>query len=260
MTTFLENSLMRARDTCILILGIVTSVGSWASAYAADCGNSFNLRNAITPSPVSVGKHTVDPSLRRLVLNIAKSYACQSFVNHYAESSGLPNDIVKSVTATTETVSILSFENKSNANVCGVINYRVARAVDVPSLNKQQSDVHLELSSLVLKDFMQTNIAGEAEDWAVSYLPAGVQFPRPTGERFDAMMQSYSAGIAAKYTALITQRNWTTAESDVLLSSIQCSSLLPEASGPDMKMLANYPSALRDFEGFARDLDTQVKQ
>jgi hypothetical protein len=241
------------------VLVIMAGAACWTSAYA-NCGNGFNLRTLVVMPAGDASRRAVDQHIRRLVLNTAKSYACQEFVNHYAESSGLPKDIVKSVASTTpEAGSDLTFSNKSNANLCGLIRYRVAHAEDAPTLSKSEAAARLQFSSVVLREFMQINIASEVEDWALRYTPDGRSFPRPTAEKFDAMIEKYQARVVDAYEAMAKQHGWTPDDVERFTSAIACAPLLPEATGPDMQMLVHYPSAYKDFVNLARDLDAQVK-
>jgi hypothetical protein len=241
------------------VLVAMAGAACWTSAFA-NCGNGFNLRTLIVVPAGDAGRRAVDQHIRRLVLNTAKAFACQEFVNHYAESSGLPKDIVKSVASTTpETGSKLTFSNNSNENLCGLIRYRVAHAEDVPKLSKSEADARLQFSSVVLREFMQINIASEVEDWALRYTPDGRSFPRPTAEKFDAMIQQYQARVADSFQTVAKLNGWTPDDVERFTSAIECAPLLPEATGPDMQMLVHYPSAYNDFVNLVRDLDAQVK-
>jgi hypothetical protein len=275
-----------------LVLCALTNAAS--AETDQDCPGKFRLDSLLIhyQRPAEDGKPLIDSSIKRLFFEATKSFVCQSVVNYYASLNGAPDDVVKSEAVIHDNTNEVTFSNKHHPKLCGSIRFEVPLDIgsygsktkfgywfkqarrrfndQVPApLGEQQateptdieSKAYRALAKAAFDEFIAAlgDVGDGAGNYVSPYLPNGRNLPRPTFENLIAIAGAYQSRIIEGYGKITTQNSWKDGDSQRFLSLIKCSPLLPEASEPGMKLLANYPSAFEDYKRFVHDLDEAMK-
>lgn len=258
---------------------IVIQVAKWGSGMASQGWKLFTTNflgdeKLANPTPPRVGD---------LAYTVVKAYACQGFINYYAGEMGLPNDIVRDQNVTDATSMRTVFGNKVHRDICGSILYKVPIAdVDV---GQKDNQIALRLSRENQEDFIQasTQIYSRTDNLIQRFLPEGRDLPTLSTQNLNQTIDAYQnrvdqriklesqnardamKDILDRIQNTASDRGWTSAGSlflDITRAQGQLfngAQLIPEATGPNIEVFKNYPSAYADYQRFLTFLDNSPR-
>ncbi|MGO9547334.1 MAG: hypothetical protein ACLPPF_21390 [Rhodomicrobium sp.] len=258
---------MKPKKIVYAALALFALVHAAPAETTQNCSDKFNLEGILGQYQKAAkdGPVSINPVIRRLLSDVTKSFVCQSLVNYYAQQNGAPDDVVRSETVTRDNINEVTFSSKRHPNLCGAIRMEVP--LDIVTVGTTGNATTIErkayraMIEATFHDFIQTlpDAADEGGSVVSPYLPNGRELPKPSFETLIAIAQAFQSRLIEAYGKITAQNGWKDGDSQRLLSLIKCSPLLPEVSGPDMKFLANYPSAFEDYKRFEHDLDEAMK-
>ena len=235
---------------------VITLVAPLAAsvANATSCQTGFSIQELLSVEPTRA-------AVRQLILSLSKSYECMDLVNHFAEKTGLPSDIVKNVVRSDyDGSSLVVFGNMFDQRLCGGIGYSVSAPNGSKALPPQLETLRLSLSQMVTSEFIAASghISKEMEDWAEQYVPPGRSFPLPSGERVIGAIGELQKQLQRR-TYEIIARQMPADQTFVQTSSvIGCTISKPEAIIPSSIALEKYPGAWSAYLALIRNLEVQV--
>ena len=229
----------------------VLALAAWASAVHAesgqDCPSKFSLDGLLTKQQTRMedAKPSIDPALKNLFSSAIKSFACQAFINYYAERSGVVNALVRTEVVQRDNITEMTFSSKSYPKICGAVRYEVP--LDIGSygtktrfggwlrwgrrtFNEQvraplggqaaeptniESEAYRALIKATFNDFAMTipDVMDEANDISSSYLPEGRPSQPPTAENLIKITQGYQDRMFEGYGKITAQNAWKDGDS-----------------------------------------------
>lgn len=219
------------------------------ASMAQSCSNGLSLREVKAIADPAGSTATLTPAIAKLVSQVAKIYACQEAVNHYAMQ---PGNIVESHQKDARDALIVNFSNKANSgrNVCGSIRYNNA----IGSRGGDAAEIFAGSSGLVFVKF-EGDIADQTSSMMQPIFPPGRNFPRPNAKFLSQVAVNIQANVAAAFRELMAARGWNDAQMSEFNKAAQCVPL-PIALGPDEALLAKYPEAYADYKQVEPIIDT----
>ena len=249
---------------------IVLQIAKWGSGMASQGWKVFTAKLAdgeslTVPTP---------PRIKDLAYSTVRTYACQQFINYYAEKLGVPDSIVRGVQIIDNESLKVVFKNKIHDDVCGTIRYKVP----LRSFANSDADAtrSLEYAKENRDDYLNAEgqIATEVEAMAQPFLPDGRNLPKPATTDLDGIINNFQKqvsdrvngsnararaamkDITDKIQSAANSQGWTSAgnyflditkaESQLINGALN----IPEASGPNLEVLKKYPSANTNYEEF----------
>lgn len=254
-----------------------------STADAQGCPNIFAMQDleklAHAKRKATAEVEALHPAIAVLAANVAKSYACKGLINFYATNLGLPDDLIGVDRRPTHDALVLEFRNKAHPkeSVCGSLRYQVPRGLpghDAETLGAHwlnwamgpfrsgiatttENSAFKEVVKSIHDAFIATEgqIATGISGMIRPYLPSGKDLPRPRVEYIRSSVRGFQTDIASRFTDVAQTSKWRPDELARFVSVSACASLLPVATGPDERLLAQYPSAFADYMRFKTDFD-----